>query len=160
MREPFFVPENRKIDDILVDFQEKKNHLAVVVDEYGGTSGIISMDDILEEIVGNISDEFDDEEIPYTKSDDAHFTFEGSVPLKDFYRILELDDETEKMFEDNKGDADSLAGFLLEINGAFPKRGQEIQFGRYVFTVQSLDRKRIKQILLTIADEENQYDDR
>ena len=160
LREPFFVPENRKIDDILVDFQEKKNHLAVVVDEYGGTSGIISMDDILEEIVGNISDEFDDEEIPYTKSDDAHFTFEGSVPLKDFYRILELDDETEKMFEDNKGDADSLAGFLLEINGAFPKRGQEIQFGRYVFTVQSLDRKRIKQILLTIADEENQYDDR
>ncbi|MDD4819930.1 MAG: gliding motility-associated protein GldE [Flavobacteriales bacterium] len=156
LRAPHFVPENRKIDDILVDFQEKKNHMAVVVDEYGGTSGIITMDDILEEIVGSISDEFDtEEEEGYTQDDDTHFTFEGNTQLVDFYRILDLDDDTVDMFEQNKGEADSLAGFILETNGAFPKKGQEIvAFGRYVFTVSAIDRKRIKEIKLTIAPQE------
>lgn len=153
LRPPLFVPENRKIDDILVDFQEKKNHMAIVVDEYGGTSGILSMDDILEEIVGNISDEFDEDETQYTRQDDTHFLFEGNILLKDFYRAVDFDDPTEDLFEEHKGEADSLAGFLLEINGAFPKKGQQIPFQRYVFTVEALDRKRIKQIGLTVLPE-------
>ncbi len=150
LRAPLFVPENRKIDDILVDFQEQKNHMAIVVDEYGGTSGILTMDDILEEIVGNISDEFDEEETPYTQKDATHFLFEGHISLKDFYRAMDFDDRQEETFEAAKGEADSLAGFLLELSGAFPKRGQEIRFGRYAFTVESIDRKRIRQISLTL----------
>lgn len=150
LRAPLFVPENRKIDDILVDFQEQKNHMAIVVDEYGGTSGILTMDDILEEIVGNISDEFDEEETPYTQKDATNFLFEGHISLKDFYRAMDFDDRQEETFEAAKGEADSLAGFLLELSGAFPKRGQEIRFGRYAFTVESIDRKRIRQISLTL----------
>ena len=99
LRAPLFVPENRKIDDILVDFQEQKNHMAIVVDEYGGTSGILTMDDILEEIVGNISDEFDEEETPYTQKDATHFLFEGHISLKDFYRAMDFDDHQEETFE-------------------------------------------------------------
>jgi gliding motility-associated protein GldE len=153
IRTPFFVPENRKIDDILVDFQEKKNHMAIVVDEYGGTSGIITMDDILEEIVGNISDEFDTEGGDgYTRDDENHFTFEGSTRLVDFYRILDIDAEEEEMWEENKGEADTLAGFILEKNGAFPKRGETISvMERYTFTISAIDRKRIKEIKLEIA---------
>ena len=153
IRTPFFVPENRKIDDILVDFQEKKNHMAIVVDEYGGTSGIITMDDILEEIVGNISDEFDTEGGDgYTREDENHFTFEGSTRLVDFYRILDIDAEEEEMWEENKGEADTLAGFILEKNGAFPKRGETISvMERYTFTISAIDRKRIKEIKLEIA---------
>ena len=150
LRAPLFVPENRKIDDILVDFQEQKNHMAIVVDEYGGTSGILTMDDILEEIVGNISDEFDEEETPYTQKDATHFLFEGHISLKDFYRAMDFDDRQEETFEAAKGEADSLAGFLLELSGDFPTRGQEIRFGRYAFTVESIDRKRIRQISLTL----------
>ena len=153
IRTPFFVPENRKIDDILVDFQEKKNHMAIVVDEYGGTSGIITMDDILEEIVGNISDEFDTEAGDgFFREDENHFIFEGSTRLVDFYRILDIDAEEEEMWEENKGEADTLAGFILEKNGAFPKRGETISFmERYTFTISAIDRKRIKEIKLEIA---------
>ena len=158
-RPPLFVPENRKIDDILVDFQEKKNHMAIVVDEYGGTSGILTMDDILEEIVGDISDEFDEEHTDYVRKDDTHYLFEGSIPLRDFYRAMDFDDPAEERFEQSKGESDSLAGFLLELSGAFPQKGQKIRFHRYVFTVESIDRKRIRKISLTLLPEDPDLSD-
>ena len=153
MREPFFVPETKPIRNLLQEFRASKQHIAIALDEYGGTSGILTMDDILEEIVGNISDEFDEEETPYTQKDATHFLFEGHISLKDFYRAMDFDDRQEETFEAAKGEADSLAGFLLELSGAFPKRGQEIRFGRYAFTVESIDRKRIRQISLTLLPE-------
>lgn len=148
LRDPFFVPENKKLDDLMVEFQEKKVHLAIVVDEYGGTSGVISLEDVIEEIVGDISDEFDDDDIIYSKLDDHNFVFEGKTPLKDFYRIIKL--EEEEIFEDNKGEAETLAGFILEISGGFPKLGSKINYEHYVFTIESLDKKRIKRLKVTI----------
>lgn len=148
LREPYFVPENKKLDDLLNDFKSKKNHLAIVVDEYGGTSGLISLEDIIEEIVGDISDEFDDEDLIYSKLDDHNFIFEGKTPLKDFYKVVKLEDPT--LFEDNKGEAETLAGFLLEISGSFPKKNDVILFDRYSFTIEVIDSKRIKQIKLSI----------
>lgn len=147
MREPFFVPENKKLDDLLKDFQRLKSHLAVVVDEYGGTSGLVSLEDVIEEIVGDISDEFDDENISYSQIDEKNFLFEGKINLKDFYRILDVDEVT---FEGNKGEAETLAGFLLEILGNFPKKGQKIHFSTIYFTVEAVDKKRIKQIKVTL----------
>lgn len=149
LREPYFVPENKKLDDLLNDFKLKKNHLAIVVDEYGGTSGLISLEDIIEEIVGDISDEFDDEDLIFSKLDDHNYVFEGKTPLKDFYRVLKLEDPT--LFEDNKGEAETLAGFLLEISGSFPKKNDVILFDGYSFTVEVIDNKRIKQIKLSIS---------
>lgn len=149
LREPYFVPENKKLDDLLNDFKNKKNHLAIVVDEYGGTSGLISLEDIIEEIVGDISDEFDDEDLIYSKLDENNFVFEGKTPLKDFYKIAKIEDAT--VFEDQKGEADTLAGFLLEISGGFPKKNDEIIFLNYSFTIEVIDDKRIKQIKLSIA---------
>lgn len=147
IREPFFVPENKKLDNLLKEFQNMKNHLAIVVDEYGGTSGLISLEDILEEIVGDISDEFDDEDIIYTKIDDHTYLFDGKINLKDFYRITDIEEEE---FEDAKGEAETLAGFLLEIWGNFPKKGQKISFNGNIFTVESVDKRRIKQIKVTL----------
>lgn len=147
LRKPFFVPENKKLDNLLKDFQEMKSHLAIVVDEYGGTSGLITLEDVIEEIVGDISDEFDDENINYSKIDDRNFLFEGKINLKDFYRILNVDED---LFESNKGEAETLAGFLLEILGVFPKKSQKIIFSNCVFTIESVDKKRIKQIKVTI----------
>jgi len=147
LRKPFFVPENKKLDNLLKDFQEMKSHLAIVVDEYGGTSGLITLEDVIEEIVGDISDEFDDENINYSKIDDRNFLFEGKINLKDFYRILNVDED---LFESNKGEAETLAGFLLEILGIFPKKSQKISFSNCVFTIESVDKKRIKQIKVTI----------
>jgi len=147
LREPFFVPENKKLDDLLKDFQNKKSHLAVVVDEYGGTSGVVTLEDIIEEIVGDISDEFDDENINYSQIDDRNFLFEGKINLKDFYRIVDVDDE---VFEANKGEAETLAGFILEIIGSFPKKGQRIAFQNVVFTIEAVDKKRVKQIKVTL----------
>lgn len=149
LREPYFVPENKKLDDLLNDFKDKKNHLAIVVDEYGGTSGLISLEDIIEEIVGDISDEFDDEDLVFSKLDENNYVFEGKTPLKDFYRVIKLEDPS--MFEDNKGEAETLAGFLLEISGSFPKKGDVILFDRYSFKVEVIDHKRIKQIKLSIV---------
>ena len=149
IREPFFVPENKKLDDLMVEFQEKKVHLAVVVDEYGGTSGLISLEDIIEEIVGDISDEFDDEDLMYSKLDDNNFVFEGKTALKDFYKIIKVEDET--VFEDNKGEAETIAGFVLEISGSFPKLNSKINFKNYVFTIEALDKKRIKLVKFTIT---------
>ncbi|MCF1420602.1 gliding motility-associated protein GldE [Mangrovimonas futianensis] len=148
LREPFFVPENKKLDDLMVEFQEKKVHLAVVVDEYGGTSGLISLEDIIEEIVGDISDEFDDEDLVYSKLDNNNYVFEGKTPLKDFYKIIKLEDDT--IFESSKGEAETVAGFVLEISGGFPKLGAKINYHGYIFTIESLDKKRIKRLKVTL----------
>ncbi|WP_223032596.1 gliding motility-associated protein GldE [Hanstruepera marina] len=148
LREPFFVPENKKLDDLMAEFQEKKVHLAVVVDEYGGTSGLISLEDIIEEIVGDISDEFDDEDLIYSKLDNNNYVFEGKTALKDFYKITKL--EAESLFEEQKGEAETIAGFILEISKSFPKQGSKINFENYVFTVEALDQKRIKRIKVTL----------
>jgi gliding motility-associated protein GldE len=140
----FYVPENKKLDDLLKEFQQKKIHFAVVVDEYGGTSGVITLEDVIEEIVGDISDEFDDDELIYSKLDDLTFVFDAKINLKDFYKVIDLDEE--EIFEKAKGESESLAGFLLEIAQAFPKGGQVIQFEGYQFVIESVDRKRIKRI--------------
>lgn len=150
LREPFFVPENKKLDDLMVEFQEKKVHLAIVVDEYGGTSGVVSLEDVIEEIVGDISDEFDDDDIIYTKIDDRNYSFEGKTTLKDFYKIVKFEDES--IFENHKGEAETIAGFVLEISGIFPKVQSKINFRNYVFTIEAIEKKRIKQIKLTITD--------
>ena len=147
LREPFFVPENKKLDNLLKDFQSMKSHLAIVVDEYGGTSGLVSLEDVIEEIVGDISDEFDDENINFSQIDDKNYLFEGKINLKDFYRIIEVDEE---LFEIKKGEAETLAGFILEILGNFPKKNQKISFENCLFTVEAVDQKRIKQIKVTI----------
>lgn len=149
LREPYFVPENKKLDDLLNDFKDKKNHLAIVVDEYGGTSGLISLEDIIEEIVGDISDEFDDEDLIFSKLDEHNFIFEGKTPLKDFYKIIKL--EEPEIFEEQKGEAETLAGFLLEISAGFPKKNDQIYFLNYTFTIEAVDDKRIKQIKLSIT---------
>ncbi|HRL71987.1 MAG TPA: gliding motility-associated protein GldE [Flavobacterium sp.] len=147
LRQPFFVPENKKLDNLLKDFQSKKSHLAIVVDEYGGTSGLVSLEDVIEEIVGDISDEFDDENNNFTQIDDRNYLFEGKINLKDFYRIIDVDEE---LFEIQKGEAETLGGFILEILGNFPKKDQKIIFENCVFTIEVVDKKRIKQIKVTI----------
>ena len=147
MREPFFVPENKKLDDLLSEFQEKKNHLAIVVDEYGGTSGIVTLEDVIEEIVGDIKDEFDEEDISYSKLDENNYMFDGKTTIKDFCRVLEVEDE--EFFEEEKGESETLAGFILEVSRKFPKKGEKINFHRYTFTVEALDKKRIKQVKVT-----------
>jgi gliding motility-associated protein GldE len=148
LKEPYFVPENKKLDDLLKEFQEKKNHLAIVVDEYGGTSGIVTLEDVIEEIVGDISDEFDDDDLTYSKLDANNYLFEGKTNLKDFYKILELDDTSN--IEENKGESETIAGFILEIHGKFPKKNEIIKFHQYSFKIESMDNKRIKQIKVTI----------
>lgn len=151
IREPYFVPENKKLDDLLNEFKEMKMHLAIVVDEYGGTSGLISLEDIIEEIVGEISDEFDDEDLVFSKLDDNTFIFEGKTPLKDFYKVIKLDDPI--IFEDEKGESETLAGFLLELSQGFPKKDEILSFHNYAFTIEAFDSKRIKQIKLSILPE-------
>lgn len=151
IREPYFVPENKKLDDLLLEFQDKKNHLAIVVDEYGGTSGIVTLEDIIEEIVGDISDEFDDEDLVFSKLDDYNYVFEGKTTLKDFYRVIKIADE--ELFEENKGESETIAGFVLEIAGSFPKKGEKVLFKEYQFVVESLDKKRLKQIKVTLPHE-------
>lgn len=148
LRDPFFVPENKKLDDLMAEFQEKKVHLAVVVDEYGGTSGLVSLEDVIEEIVGDISDEFDDDDLTYSKIDEYNYSFDGKTPLKDFYKIINLEDDSD--FEKNKGEAETIAGFVLEISGIFPRRNSKINFKNYVFTIEALDKKRIKLVKFTI----------
>ncbi len=148
IREPYFVPENKKLDDLLKEFQEKKNHLAIVVDEYGGTSGIITLEDVIEEIVGDISDEFDDEELLYSKLDENNYLFEGKTNLKDFYKILEI--ENPELFEEHKGESESVAGFILEVCGKFPRKNEVIKFANCSFKIEAMDKKRIKQLKITI----------
>ena len=150
LRAPFFVPENKKLDDLMVEFQEKKIHLAIVVDEYGGTSGVVSLEDIIEEIVGDISDEFDDDDLIYSKLDAHNFVFEGKTTLKDFYRVIKLEDES--VFENQKGEAETLAGFVLEISKSFPKINSKIIFKNYTFTIEAINKKRIKQLKVTLKN--------
>ena len=150
LREVFYVPENKKIDDLLKEFQEKKIHLAIVVDEYGGTSGIVTLEDIIEEIVGDISDEFDDDDLIYSKLDDNNYVFEGKTALNDFYRILNIDGNE---FEAAKGESDSLAGFILENTGNIPEKGAEINFNSYLFTIEGVNKRRVTRIKVSLTDE-------
>ena len=144
LREALFVPESKKIDDLFRDFQEKQVHLAVVVDEYGGTEGLITMEDIIEEIVGEINDEFDDEEeVIFKKIDEKTHTFEGKTSLNDFCKILQLEADT---FDEIKGESESLGGLLLEVNQKLPNTGEEIDFEEFKFTVLAVDQKRIKKV--------------
>tara|TARA_B100000780_G_scaffold145990_1_gene101954 strand:- start:4252 stop:5529 length:1278 start_codon:yes stop_codon:yes gene_type:complete len=148
IREPYFVPENKKLDDLLKEFQKLKNHMAIVVDEYGGNSGIITLNDIVEEIVGEINDEFDQDDIIYNKIDNNTFVFEGKVNLTDLYRILKINDN--KVFENIKGDSETLGGFLLEQIGFFPKKNFKFKLKGIEFNVLEVNRKRIKNVMVTI----------
>ena len=148
LREPYYVPENKKLDDLLNEFKVKKMHMAVVVDEYGGTSGIVTLEDLIEEIVGDISDEFDEEELEFSRVDAKNFIINAKVSLKDFYRIIDLEDF--EGFEKAKGEAETLAGFILEIAQHLPVFGQKIEFENILFKVELVDKKRIKQIKVTL----------
>jgi putative hemolysin len=148
LKPPIYVPENKKLDDLLKEFQQKKIHMAIVVDEYGGTSGLITLEDIMEEIVGDISDEFDEESLSYSKLDEKTYVFEAKISLKDFFKVIHLE-ETE-IFESVKGDSETLAGLLLEIAKRFPKKGQKIRFEGYVFTIEEIDQLRIKQVKVVL----------
>tara|TARA_B110000967_G_scaffold44065_1_gene44230 strand:- start:743 stop:2050 length:1308 start_codon:yes stop_codon:yes gene_type:complete len=148
LREPYYVPENKKLDDLLNEFKVKKMHMAVVVDEYGGTSGIVTLEDLIEEIVGDISDEFDEEELEFSRVDAKNFIINAKVSLKDFYRIIDLEDF--EGFEKAKGEAETLAGFILEIAQQLPVFGQKIEFENILFKVELVDKKRIKQIKVTL----------
>ncbi len=149
LREPLFIPENKKLDDLMLEFQEKKVHLAIVVDEYGGTSGLVTLEDVIEEIVGDISDEFDDDNLLYSRIDDQNYIFDGKTSLHDFCRII---GEDKNIFDQYKGDAETIAGFILEISNSFPRKNSKINFMKFIFTVESIDKKRIKQIKLTILN--------
>lgn len=151
IRPPFFVPENKKIDDLLREIQSKKIHLAVVVDEYGGTSGIVTLEDVIEEIVGEINDEFDDDDLVYSKLDNDNFVFEGKAPLNDVARILEIDGAD---FEDAKGESDTLAGLIIEIEGRIPTKNEKISFKKLNFIIESADNRKIKRVKITIERDE------
>lgn len=144
LRVPYFVPENKKLDDLLQEFQVKRIHLAVVVDEYGGTSGVISLEDVIEQIVGDITDEFDETDISYSKLNDNTFVFDGKTSLQDFYAVTKISNDDD--FEQKKGESETIAGFLLEQLGSFPKVNTTFGFKNVVFTIEAVDRKRIKQV--------------
>ncbi len=147
LREPIFVPENKKLDDLLLEFKTKKNHMAIVVDEYGGTSGIVTLEDIIEEIVGDINDEYDDVDVSYSKLDDKNYIFDAKISLKDLFKILELNEDE---FEVLKGEAETLAGFILELSGKFPKKNEIIKVKNLSLKIESLDKRRIKQVKVTL----------
>lgn len=149
IREAYFVPENKKIDDLFKEFQQKHIHMAIVVDEFGGTSGIVTMEDIIEVIVGDICDEHDEEEKQVTKIDDSSYMLDGKLLLSDFYRIEKIDKE---VFEPLEGDADTLAGLILELKGYIPAKGEIIEVDRYLFEIVSDDKRRIKEVKMTIKD--------
>jgi gliding motility-associated protein GldE len=150
IRPPYFVPETKKIDDLLRDFQENKVHIAIVVDEFGGTSGLVTLEDILEEIVGEINDEYDEEEKSYVRINANTYVFEGKTLLSDFFKILHLDDE---LFEDVQGDADSLAGLMLELKGDFPKPHEKLEYLNFKFEIVEIDEHRISKIKVIIGKE-------
>jgi len=150
VRPAYYVPETKKIDDLLNEFQENKIHLAIVVDEYGGTSGLVTLEDILEEIVGDISDEYDDEEVMFTKIDNHTFVFEAKILLNDFFKIAEID---EADFVELTSEVETLAGLILELKGDFPVKGERIGYSRYVFEILAADNRRIKKIKLYIKDD-------
>ena len=148
LKEPIYVPENKKLDDLLGEFQQKKIHLAIVVDEYGGTSGIITLEDILEQIVGDISDEFDELSLNYSQIDEKNYVFDGKTSLKDFYKIIKVNDY--QIFEENKSEAETLAGFILENTQVIPKPGNKLIYQGYRFLIEAIDNKRIHRIKVTI----------
>ena len=150
LRPAYFVPENKKLDELLKEFQKKHVHLAIVVDEYGGTSGIVSMEDVIEEIVGDITDEYDDVDLIYSKLDDQTYVFEGKAPLTDMYRILGIDG---KLFEEHKGESETLGGFVLELTGRIPPKGERVTLHNYDFTVESADNKRIRRVKIHMRDD-------
>ncbi len=147
IRPPYYVPENKKIDDLLTEFQTKKMHMAIVVDEYGGTSGIITLEDIIEEIVGEITDESDEDEVIFEKISDREYMFDGKILLNDLYKIIGTDDD---IFTKVKGDADTLAGLILELKGDFPAKGETAVYRNFEFTMEAVDKRRIRKIRLNI----------
>ena len=147
IRTPFFVPESKKIDDLLKEFQQRRIHLAIVVDEFGGTSGVISLEDVIEEIVGEISDEFDDDDLVYSKLDDHNYVFEAQTPLIDFCRVLDLPKD---IFESVDGESDSLAGLVLELAGKFLEKNEEITYEAFTFKVESVDQRKLIRIKVTV----------
>lgn len=149
IRPPYFVPETKKIDDLLREFQENKVHIAIVVDEFGGTSGIVTLEDVLEEIVGEINDEYDEDEKSYVRVNSNTYIFEGKTLLSDFYKIMKLDDD---IFEDVEGEADSLAGLLLEIKGDFPELHEKIEYRNFTFEVMEMDERRIAKVKVVVHD--------
>lgn len=149
IRPPYFVPETKKIDDLLREFQENKVHIAIVVDEFGGTSGIVTLEDILEEIVGEINDEYDEDEKNYQRINSNTYVFEGKTLLSDFYKILKLDDD---IFEEVEGDADTIAGLLLEIKGDFPKLHEKIDHKQFTFEILEMDERRISKVKVVVHD--------
>lgn len=151
LRPPYFVPENKKINDLLNEFQEKKMHLAIIVDEYGTVTGLVSLEDILEEIVGEISDEFDEEEINYSRLDDSTYVFEGKVLLTDMSRLLNIEME---IFKDVQGSPSTLAGLIIEISGRIPQKDEKIEFKNLLFTIEASDRRRVKRVKVVIKQQE------
>jgi len=147
LRDAKFVPENKKLDDLLKEFQEEKTHIAIVVDEYGGSSGIVSLEDVLEEIVGDITDEFDERDVTFLKIDDRNYIFDGKTSLVDFYKILNVDGA---IFEKAKGESDTLAGFCIEQAGKILLKNEKITYNKYTFTIEASDKRRIKKIKIKI----------
>ncbi|MBL6871289.1 MAG: gliding motility-associated protein GldE [Flavobacteriales bacterium] len=147
LRDAKFVPENKKLDDLLKEFQEEKTHIAIVVDEYGGSSGIVSLEDVLEEIVGDITDEFDERDVTFLKIDDRNYIFDGKTSLVDFYKILNVDGA---IFEKAKGESDTLAGFCIEQAGKILLKNEKITYDKYTFTIEASDKRRIKKIKIRI----------
>ena len=156
VRNPFFIPENKKLDDLLSDFQTKKVHLAIVVDEYGGTSGIITLEDVLEEIVGDISDEFDEEDVTYSKLDNNTYVFDAKTAINDVYKVL--DEKNEDYFKDVQKDADTLAGLVIELAGKIPQKNERTHYRKFTFVVEASDKRRVKRVKL-ILDESYQDDE-
>ena len=153
LKTPLYVPENKKLDDLLKEFQQKKNHLAIVVDEYGGTSGLITLEDIMEEIIGDISDEFDEIDLNFSKIDESTYVFDAKISLKDFFRVINIEDSG--LFDSIKGEAETLAGLVLEITKKFPRRGQKVSFKGYKFIVEEIDQFRVKQIKVYLPGKYN-----
>jgi putative hemolysin len=153
LRPVYFIPETKKVDSLLKDFQEKRIHIAVVVDEYGGTAGIITLEDVIEEIIGEINDEFDDAGLSYQKLDNGTFVFEGKISLHDFCKALEIATDS---FDEIKGESESLGGIILEINHGFPRAGDTIRYNQFTFTVEAVDKKRIKRVRVTIQEVVNE----
>ena len=157
IRPPYFVPETKKIDDLLREFQNNKVHIAIVVDEFGGTSGIVTLEDILEEIVGEINDEYDEEEKTFTRLNKNTYVFEGKTLLSDFCRILEIDDDE---FDEVGGDADTLAGLLLEIKGDFPKIHEKLEYKHYFFEILQLEERRISRVKVVLKESDQNVKDK
>tara|TARA_R100000406_G_C3101656_1_gene122153 strand:- start:625 stop:1473 length:849 start_codon:yes stop_codon:yes gene_type:complete len=151
IRKSFFVPENKRVDTLLKDFQQKRVHMAIVVDEYGGTSGLVTLEDLIEEIIGEINDEFDDkDDMFFQEIDSSTFIFEGKISLNDFCKKLDLDSQ---IFDDVKGESESLGGLLLELNNKLPKNGTKIHFEYFEFTILAVDARRIKKVKVHLKDQ-------